>query len=158
MNISQFWTLVKRIPDKPLPGPVLQLAPVCILELTEDGMAFIWPVEPDREERCQYCAHYRGVPTSVFSVNEYRATYCQPPVHPAYPCNFIAAADAEHQDLDSYILDGSCQDAGGYFESLQQFLNDHDYSERDLTIVQLGSFTGISSAREAWSQHSASLR
>lgn len=55
---SQFWTLFKTTPGKRLPGPVLQLQDISILELTEDGLAYLWPERPDRTGRCLYCKRF----------------------------------------------------------------------------------------------------
>lgn len=152
MNRSTYWALVKKVPDQPSCGYTLSLLPESILELTEDGTAFLWPIEPDRSERCRYCIHSRGVPSENFI-----SALCVPPPGSLYPCNFIAALDAEHQDLASYLLDGACQDAGGYFPSLKAFLASYSLSHRDVTIYPLGEHHGISSARMAYAIFLASV-
>lgn len=150
MNESTFWVLIKNFPEKPLTGPVMQLDPVSILEINEDGAAFIWPTDPDREDRCQYCAKSRGVPEEMLSSKVFQAAHCLPFASSPYPCRFIKAEDADHQDLDDYLLNGACKDAGGYFLGLKQFLEGHGYFEEELSIISLGPHNDIAVARDAW--------
>ena len=144
MNYSTFWTLIRKHPDQPQPVHILPLLPESILELTADGMALLWPINPDRSDKCRYCRHSRGVSQDAFDSKQ-----CVAPSKSSFSCNFVAAQDAEHQDLASYLLDGDFQDAGGYFYSLKSFLSDHNLSEQDLTIIPLGEHPGIASARIA---------
>lgn len=149
---SSFFVLVKRNPSEPLPGPVLQLPPVSILELTEDGMAFIWPIEPDREDLCLYCDTYQSVPDDIFQRHSFQDTHCQPPVVEGYPCNFVEFPGTHHQDLNAYLLDGECMDVGGYYLSLRDFRLAHEYDSADVLTRSLGVHPGIASARAAWAE------
>lgn len=152
MSISSYFVLLKRNPSEPLPGPVLQLPPVSILELTSDGMAFIWPVEPNREDLCLYCDTYQSVPDDIFQHYSYQDEHCQPPVVEGYPCNFVEFPGHHHQDLSAYLLDGDCMDLGGYYLSLRDFRLAHEYDAEDVLTRSLGIHRGIASARAAWKE------
>ena len=73
MFCNRYWTLVKKQPGKQIPGCVLPLEDDTILELCEDGMGYLWPVTPNREDLCLYCLRQ---PVSAD---------CRPPAHAAYP-------------------------------------------------------------------------
>lgn len=150
MYSSSYFTLIKTHPERPLPTHRLQLDPVSILELTEDGMAFLWPVEPDREELCEHCSTFRDVSLSTFACEAYRAQNCFPSPSPEMPCQFKPSPSSDCQDLDAYFHDGACMDAGGYFLSLRDFRLAHNLSNEDITVRSLGVLPGISFARVAW--------
>lgn len=58
MTYSRFWALIKAQPGRELPGIIKQLPDISILELTEDGLAYLWPEHPDRSMRCNYCQRF----------------------------------------------------------------------------------------------------
>lgn len=150
---SNFWVLENKTPHPIISCTGLQLDPVSILEITEDGAAFLWPIEPDRGDLCLYCQKRQGVPDALFYTRVYHNSHCLIQQSSQLPCGFVAVENPEHQDLDGYLLDGASREAGGYYLGLKQFLQGHDISPDDLTISPLGAHINIASARAAWAVH-----
>ena len=76
-----------------------------IVELTSDGIIFVWPKEPDRSELCQYCDICPDL--SGDELEEYIALHCQPPEDRMQPCPFVPSDDCDNQDIDDYLADGT---------------------------------------------------
>jgi len=116
-----------------------------IVELTQDGLIFIWPAEPDRSALCGLCAVCPRL--SRKELAEYKKAHCQPPEDRMQPCPFVPVENIEHQDVDDFMADGAYIDGGGYYHSLSDYLKDCRLPRDQFRIVSLGYDYSIRNVR-----------
>lgn len=149
-EFNEYW-LLKKVPDAPETIEIINYRDENIVELTADGIIFVWPKEPDRSGLCQYCDICPDL--SGDELEEYIALHCQPPEDRMQPCPFVPADDCDNQDIDDYMADGSFFAAGTPYYSLSDYLKDCNISRDQFRIVSLGYAPSIRSIRLALLQH-----
>lgn len=146
-KINEYW-LVNKISND---FHTEKLYDESIVELTQDGLIFIWPKEPDRRALCDVCAVCPHLPDKELAV--YKKAHCQPPEDRMQPCPFVPVENIEHQDIDDFMADGACMDGGGYYHNLSDYLKDCQLPRDQFRIVSLGYDRSIRSIRLALLQH-----
>lgn len=133
MPISSFWLLKKQLPSQePMCGK-----PSCILELNEDGMGFLWPTSPEYEYLCENCIHAACATPDI----------CHENVRHDLPCRFSPSREIDHQDFDSYLREGDCLDAGGYYNGVYDFLRGNNIPVESLDVIAIGAYRSVLEAR-----------
>ena len=132
---NQYWHITKPSAlARPMPGKESFL-----FELTEDDVAFLWPVNPTFSSLCRECIHRYHVNVSV----------CFDFVQKSFPCSFSPSSTfAENQDMESYLVEGDSEDAGGDFTGPVNFLSSLGLVPEQYTIRSIGIFPTITAARD----------
>lgn len=145
MRVNQFWVMHKKqgnlIPLRPEQLQAFRKLPsVCIVELTPDELAYIWPQNPQFTSLCEVCEN----------AADQNPLICVKNVIPGYPCNFDAVPEAElSQDFDDFIIDGDFLFECGYFYSFEDFKKMSGFTEYLFDFSFIGAFPSVRVAREA---------
>ncbi len=145
---SQFWVIFKKrinasnvLPNTKRSGS--DLPAVCILELTSDGLVYLWAREPEFHGLCMVCKNLQAKSSAV----------CNSDVPAGYPCHFQAVPEAIlSQDFDDFLVDGEYFAECGYFYSFEDFKRQNGLSETDFFWYSLGYFPSIRGARKTLSE------
>lgn len=144
MKNSQFWVMFKKrinafdvVASSQYPSQ--NLPSVSIIELTEDEIVYVWPMEPLYASLCLVCKN----------LNLHSHEICHSDVQPRYPCNFQAVPEAIlSQDFDDFLADGEYLAECGYFHSFEDFKRQNGYTDENFLFAMLGSFPSIRHARQ----------
>ena len=143
MTFNDYWILEKTNLSRQFP---INLYDKNIVEITEDGLVYFWPYEPVLDELCDVCRNYPQLPDSEFE--HYKKLHCRAQEGSMQPCSFAPVELIEHQDIDDFMIDGSCLTGGGYFYNLDDFLYCCNIPASAFKISHLGQFVSIRSARK----------
>lgn len=146
-EFNEYW-LVKKISND---FHTEKLYDESIVELTRDGLIFIWPKEPDRRALCDVCAVCPQLPDKELAA--YKKAHCQPPEDRMQPCPFVPVENIENQDVDDFMADGACLAGGGYYHNLSDYLKDCQLPRDQFLILSLGYERSIRSVRLMLLQH-----
>lgn len=145
MRNNEFWVMCKKkiyassvLSD---PGHLSRNLPsVCIVEVTQDELVYIWPSVPCYDSLCEFCQHQPERSEAICSTN----------IPTGYPCQFHAVPEAAvNQDFDDFLIDGDYLAECGYFHSFADFKRHNGYTEEDYLFLMLGYFPSVRAARQA---------
>ena len=122
-----------------------------IVELTRDGIIYVWPKEPDRRALCDVCAVCPHLPDKDLA--EYKKVHCQPPEDRMQPCPFVPVENIEYQDVDDFMADGASIEGGAYYHNLSEYFKDCRLPRDQFCVISLGYDRSIRGIRYKLLQH-----